>query len=184
MGFTHLRCYRPDVPAGTHSLHWLQSGLNYQMVSCIRLTPASKQITRIRRTFRFGIWIEYKFINPESVYRPTTGSTWISSKNFIVEHKYVSEKRLVGSFKMEPIPPNLEPIFQSTAVIPNEGLTGKIINGNGPYGSHPGDHGHPPDYDSVVFRKTRPEVWGSRTAGATDQTFRPERIHCNVCRVG
>jgi hypothetical protein len=33
----------------------------------------------------------------------------------------------------------------------------------------------PPDYDFVIFHKSRPEVWGSRTVGATDQSFLPER---------
>jgi len=32
----------------------------------------------------------------------------------------------------------------------------------------------PPDYDFVNFHKYRQEVRGSRTAGATDQTFLPE----------
>jgi len=65
--------------------------------------------------------------------------------------------------------------IQINAAIQSEGLMGLTINGNGPGGTHSEDRGQPPGYDFVIFRKSRPEVWGSRTSGATDQTFRPER---------
>jgi hypothetical protein len=55
------------------------------------------------------------------------------------------------------------------------GSAGKPINGHCTRGIHSEDRGQPPGYDFVIFRKSRPEVWGSRTAGATDQTFLPER---------
>jgi len=31
----------------------------------------------------------------------------------------------------------------------------------------------PPDYDFVIFHKSRPEDWDSRTAGAADQAYQP-----------
>ena len=34
----------------------------------------------------------------------------------------------------------------------------------------------PPEYIPAAFQKSKPEVWVSGTASATDQTFRPERI--------
>jgi hypothetical protein len=68
------------------------------------------------------------------------------------------------------------------AEIQTEGFTGKPINGYGSQCTNSRDHGQPPDYDFVVFQKSRPEVGVLRTAGATDQTFLPERIHCNGYR--
>jgi len=75
------------------------------------------------------------------------------------------------------------------AVIQTEGFTGRPINGYAPQGTHSGDCGQPPDYDFVICRKTRPEVWVSRTAGATDQTFLrnvpsiKKAIHVMICNL-
>jgi hypothetical protein len=65
--------------------------------------------------------------------------------------------------------------IQINAVIQTEGLMGKPINRFGFYGSYSGDRGQPPDCDFVIFHKSRPEVWGSRTVGAADRTFPPVR---------
>ncbi len=64
-----------------------------------------------------------------------------------------------------------------------EGLTGKPKKRHCPSAAIPKIADKPPDYDSAVFRRSMPEVVWSRTAGATDQAFLPERIHCNGCSV-
>jgi hypothetical protein len=108
------------------------------------------------------------------------GSPWSNSTNKSVTGR-IREGNAPGR-RIKDFKPRAR--IQINAATQSEGLMGKTNNGYVPHSSISEITDKPPDYNFVIFHKSRPEVLGSRTAGATDQTFLPERVTSGTRQYG